>query len=122
MPQSDRIVLAKDLLKAQRADVTKFIRSLTAAVSRQIERIFVLPLHGSSRELSTIDDAVKFIEKYLDHDGGGKVHRYEVVVRYNNGDRIEATFQDKESAIKHLRSYQPIPVNPPEKSKLKIRK
>ncbi len=69
----------------------------------------MLPLHGLVRELTTIDDAVAFIMSYNDQHGSGAVHRYEILIRYNNGDKIEATFKDKDQAIQHLRSYQPLP-------------
>ena len=107
--EAQRSALAKDLLETHRADVSHFMSSLTAAVSRQIERIVVLPLHGAAQEWSTVDDAVTFIQRYEDSHCNGPVHRYEILIRYNNGDRIEATFKDKEAAIKHLRSYQPVP-------------
>jgi hypothetical protein len=104
-----RDALARALLTAHAGEVNGFIQSLAAAVSRRIERIVVLPLHGTACEVSTIDDAVNFITGYYDERGGGAVHRYEILIRYNNGDKIEALFHDKEEAVKHLRSYQPVP-------------
>ncbi len=59
--------------------------------------------------MTTIDDAVEMLRNYDEAGGGGFVARYEILIRYNNGDKIEATFQDKESAIKHLRTYQALP-------------
>lgn len=106
-----RKALAQNLLKAHKGEVDKFVNALTAAVSRQIDRIIVLPLHGQTVEVTTIDDAVKFIQDYDASGGGGPVERYEILIRYNNGDKIEASFKDKESAIKHLRSYQPVPAD-----------
>jgi hypothetical protein len=111
MPGARRKALARHLLRAHQADVDHFLTSLTAAVSRQIERIIVLPLHGKTVELRTVDDAVKFIQHYGDKGGGGPVERYEILIRYNNGDKIEASFRDKQSAINHLRTYQPLPLN-----------
>ena len=111
MPGPRRKALGRNLLKAHKAGVDHFLKSLTAAVYRQIERIVVLPLHGKTVELRTVDDAVKFIQDYGDKCGGGPVERYEILIRYNNGDRIEAIFRDKASAIKYLRTYQPLPLN-----------
>jgi hypothetical protein len=85
--------------------------SLAAAVSRQIERVIVLPLHGKTYEVKTVDDAVKLLQAYDDKRGGGDVNRYEIQIRYNNGDKVEASFHDKEAAIKHLRIYQPLPAD-----------
>lgn len=100
--------LAKALLEANDEGVAAFIASLTAAVSRQIERIVVLPLHGIARDLGTIEEAIRFVENYAE---GAKVEpfaRYEIQVRYNNGNLVEGTFGDKTSAIDFLRTYQPV--------------
>jgi hypothetical protein len=36
------------------------------------------------------------------------VERYEVEVRYNNGDEVRGQFRDKSAAIEFLRGYQPV--------------
>jgi hypothetical protein len=105
--------LAKALLDENREGVATFIASLTAAVSRQIERIVVLPLHGIARDLNTIEEAIRFVENYAE---GVKVEpfvRYEIQVRYNNGNLVEGTFRDKKSAIDFLRTYQPVLIKRP---------
>ena len=38
---------------------------------------------------------------------GRRFERYEIQVRYNNGNLIEGRFKDKASAIEFLRGYQP---------------
>lgn len=101
--------LAAKLLAAHQTDVDHFVKSLTTAVSRQIERILVLPLHGKAADLTSIDDAVDYIQTYGEGESDKPFDRYEVQIRYNNGDRIEGSFRDKETAIKHLRSFQPVP-------------
>jgi len=101
--------LAAALIKAHQAGVNAFVEALCTVVSRQIQRIVILALHGTAHEVTTIDDAIRFIEGY---DGGGQakpVERYEIDVRYNNGDTIRGTFRDKQTAITFLRSYQPVP-------------
>jgi len=56
-----RSALAARLLEANAIGVTRFIASLEKVVLRQIERIIILPLHGHSAELITVDEAIKFI-------------------------------------------------------------
>lgn len=102
-----RIALAKRLLDAHKHDVKSFISSLEKVVRRQVERIIILPLHGSLTELKTIADAIKFIEKYDEKATEKPIERYEIQIRYNNGNLIEGKFKDKESAIEFLRMYQP---------------
>ena len=40
--------------------------------------------------------------------GGGPVERYEIQIRYTNGDQIDGKFTDKLAAIKFLRGYSQV--------------
>lgn len=102
--------LAKALLEANKEGVATFMASLTAAVSRQIDRILVLPLHGTTHELKTIEEAIRFVEGFDEATAVASFTRYEIQVRYNNGNRVDGTFRDKESAVEFLRNYQASPV------------
>jgi hypothetical protein len=104
----ERKRLAQELLRANADAVNHFTASLTKTVSRQIERIIVLPLHGTTRELINVEEAIRFVESYDEDTSVEAFQRYEIQVRYNNGNRIDGTFSDKESAIEFLRSYQPV--------------
>ncbi len=110
LTNANRAALAKALLETQQKDVTDFMAALEKVVLRQIERITVLPLHGTFIELATVDDAIKFIESYKESGGEQPIERYEIRVRYNNDDSIEGTFRDKTDAIAFLRTYQPVPI------------
>lgn len=100
--------LAATLIEAHRVQVDEFLSTLAKTVARQIERIIILALHGQSREVTTVDDAIRFIEGYDDHGRAMPVERYEIDVRYNNGDVVRGQFRDKIAAIEFLRSYQPV--------------
>lgn len=103
----ERKALSGNLLKSQRDDVGAFMLALEKVVSRQVHQIIVLPLHGTSVELATVDEAIKFIEAYEEKRKPLPVEKYEILVRYNNNDSIEGTFRDKGDAIAFLRTYQP---------------
>lgn len=100
--------LAAALIDAHRSEVEAFLDTLAKTVTRQIERIVILALHGQAREVATIDDAVAFIEGYADEGRGKPIERYEIEVRYNNGNVVRGAFKDKEAAIDFLRGYQPV--------------
>jgi hypothetical protein len=68
-----------------------------------------MPLHGTVQELATVAEAIMFIEGYKESVGQHPIQRYEIRVRYNNGDSIEATFRDKADAVTILRTYKPVP-------------
>jgi hypothetical protein len=87
-------------------EVNSFIAALDCAITRRIELVRVLPLHGAARECGTLEQAIAFIQSYSETDGMRPIVKYEVQVRYSNGDKIEGQFADKDSAIQFLRSYQ----------------
>jgi hypothetical protein len=82
------------------------MKALKRAVTRRIESIRVLPLHGTPLEWHSVEEAIAFIENYGEDSGSQPVVKYEIEVRYSNGDRIEGQFADKESATQFLRTYQ----------------
>ena len=62
LDKSKRKQLAGKLLAGHKKAVKVFVSSLSETVSRQIERIFILALHGGMHEAETIDDAIRFID------------------------------------------------------------
>jgi len=66
-----------------------------------------LPLHGDYRELATIEDAISYISGHGETAGKTFI-RYEIQIRYNNGDNIDGAFENKDTAIKFLRTFQPV--------------
>lgn len=105
-PERDQ--LAAELLRLNATDVGYFMKSLEQVVLRQIERIIIVPLHGHAHNVATVPEAISFIEGYLDVTAVGlPVVRYEIEVRYNNGNVIEGKFGDKESAVDFLQTYHP---------------
>jgi len=98
--------VAEKLRKINAQEVNSFIAALDRAITRRIELVRVLPLHGTERECGTLEQAIAFIEAYGEADGGRPVVRYEVQIRYSNDDKIEGQFADREGAIQFLRSYQ----------------
>jgi len=108
MPLDARQAMAAELLKSNRTQVDQFMASLTTVVERQICQIIILPLHGKTFELATVEEAVRFVRQYKDGECPGAVDRYEILIRYNNGNEIKGSFKLKEDAIRYLRSFQPL--------------
>jgi len=102
-----RLELATELMRLNATQVSEFTNALTIAVSRRIERVVVLPLHGQTHELLTLDAAISFIRDYSDRNPPTPIHRYDIQITYSNRDSIEAKFADKQTAIQFLESYKP---------------
>lgn len=102
--QRERI--AAHLRERQQADLDKFTSSLRLALARRIESIYVLPLHGSARTVSDAAEAIAFIESFDESKPCEPLTRYEIGLRYSNGDEIRGQFKDKATAIAFLRGIR----------------
>jgi hypothetical protein len=104
----DRKKLGQHLLKTNKSEVNAFIESLERAILRQIESVYVLPLHGITIESQTILAAIETLEQYEMIPSNKPFNRFEIMIRYNNKDEVKGTFANREDAIEFLRSYLPI--------------
>lgn len=81
-----------------------FLEILDAALSRRIESITVFVLHGQPQQIATIAEAIDYLQSYPDtQPSSAPAARYEIGVRFNNGDVIHGIFQTKDAAISFLR-------------------
>lgn len=106
LSSDQKVSLAKSLLDRNSVNVTAFLKSLEISVNRKIERIIVVSLHGKQHETVTVSDAITFIESYIAGHEPATIDRYEIDVRYSNGDSIRGNFADKSSAIQFLLNYK----------------
>jgi len=103
--RTDRKRLAQEVLDSDHEGVAGFVASLESAISPRIERIVVLPLHGKRFELATVASAIEHIESYTEGPSAAPFERYEIQIRYSNGDTVEGRFGTKAAAVEFLRQY-----------------
>lgn len=101
----NKVDVAKELMKLNKKDVDEFLSSLSDSVSRFIERIIILPLHGQENVSNSINEAIDFLNMYSEDKPKLPLSKYEIIIKYNTGDRIEASFKDKKDSIKFLKTY-----------------
>lgn len=97
--------VAKELLRLNKKEVVEFFESLSKTISRFIERIIILPLHGQESISNSIPEAINFLKNYSENKASLPLSKYEIIIKYNTGDRIEASFKDKKDSIKFLETY-----------------
>ena len=83
-----------------------FFSALRSSLDRRVRNVFVLTLSGASRAFDSIQDAVLFVSKYDESVSVSDFVRYELNVRYSNGDEIRGAFREKEGCIAFLRSFE----------------
>ena len=103
MAPQRRTKLKRNLVASNKALLNQFFGELQATLDRQIEQIILIPLHGQQNEFVAIEDAIAFVTNY-DEDAAhsGHFRKYELIVRYSNEDKIDASFQSKDKAIEFL--------------------
>ena len=82
-----------------------FFETLRNCLKRRVKHIFVLPLSGASHRFDSIEEAVRFVSEHDRSAPDSVFVRYELNIRYSNGDEIRGTFREKERAIEFLRSF-----------------
>lgn len=103
---TNKAEVAKELLKLNKKGVDEFLGSLSDSVSRYIERIIILPLHGQENVSNSITEAINFLETYAEDNPKLPLSKYEIIIRYNTGDKIEASFKDKKDCMRFLENYK----------------
>lgn len=98
--------VAVALVKFNDGRIQYFLNALRKSVTRQIEQVYVLPLRGVPARIATIEEAIRYVERYDEGRPENQLVRYEVRIVYSNGDRLEGQFKDKESAIAFLQGYR----------------
>jgi hypothetical protein len=87
------------------AEIKALMEALSSAILRRIDSVSILPLHGSETVVSTVKSAIELLVGYVPPQTPGALIRFEVVVRYDNGDRIVADFANAADAIDFLESF-----------------
>ena len=104
LESAQRTKLTTQLLSRNQEILTRFFGELEAALDRRIAHIVVIPLHGGHNEFPGIQDAFFFVQDYDETKAEDGVFReYKILVRFSNGDNIEAAFKDKANTLDFLR-------------------
>lgn len=90
------------LSDANKAGIEKFVTSLKLRLDRMVQKVVVIPLYGVSNEFATIDDALRFLDDHSIYEGCGDFRKYEVLISFTNGDRVEGSFKDKKKIREFL--------------------
>ena len=94
--------IAESLRQQHASDLAHFIAALEVSLNRCVVTVFVLPLHGQTYEMSDVHSAIVFLRAHDHADVRPEFTRYEIIVRFNNGDEIKGQFQSKTTAIEFL--------------------
>lgn len=98
--------IKEQLLSLEKVKIDNFIATLEQSFSRRVQGVTVIVLHGLAQQNITIENAVEYIQNYPNtQPTPAPAFKYEIDIRYNNGDIIHAIFQQKAEAIKFLITF-----------------
>lgn len=85
-----------------------FVSSLAAALDRRIAEVDVIARYGRTRAFPTVDDACAYIADIPEVSPADiPLLDFAILVRFSDGDTIEAKFKDRNRAINYLISLKP---------------
>jgi hypothetical protein len=101
----EKEAIGETLRAAAYDEIAGFIESLSAAILRRIDRISILPLHGAATSFQSVAAAVQLLTTYRPPEDVPALVRFEVIVGYDNGDKIVADFGNAADAVTFLASF-----------------
>jgi hypothetical protein len=90
------------LLESNREGIQEFLHKLDERLGRNVERITIIPLYGRDIVFYTLKSALDFPELHSIYEQSAIFRKYELLVKFSNGDRVEATFATKEKTKEFL--------------------
>lgn len=110
LPQPETVGrFLKSLYRLHAAEVAEFQARLEASLLRGVVSVRLAILRGHTIECSDIGSAIAYLieeeKSYQLRDNGEQREMFEIVVRFNNAAKIEATFPTRQEAITFLRGF-----------------
>ena len=102
MTEAEIQALKARLVGECEAPIDEFLRGLGEALDRMVESVTILPLSGDEHVFESCVEAEQFVDGFDEGGVSTRFQKYEVIVRYSNRDRIEASFADKDRLKKFL--------------------
>lgn len=97
--------LAKAIRACEPDGFKALLKQLEAAVTRKVSAVVVLPLHGTAIEATSLVAATDAISTYANDEVPPEPARWEVSIRFDNDDRIDAQFATRAEADEFLQTF-----------------
>ena len=98
--------IIKKLIDINKKEIDNFFNEMDSVVLRRVCSIRIFNLYGEHNDYPSIDSAIKAIRTRFEPQKRIKFIRFEIIVKFNNGDKAEAQFSSKAGALKFLRFFR----------------
>ncbi len=93
-----------ELISLTSEQLEEFCLKLCGSLERRIDTIRVISIFGDEGIFATIDEACYFISTSTYKSCQPEFYRYEIYIKYSNGDKLEAQYTEISNAIAFLQS------------------
>lgn len=103
---SDLEQIKKDLENRIKEDYLDFLNDLEEALAREVVSVRVFYLFGKESVYDNLSIAIQALQDYVPEAASDLAFkRYEVQIRFNNGDRVEGAFSERKEVVNYLRYF-----------------
>jgi hypothetical protein len=102
LPKYKRNEVKNHLVAANKEAIDAFSKKLGESLDKLVDRVVVIPLYGDENVFNDISAAIMFVSNHDVAGDHGEFKKFEIVVRYTNGDAITASFSTKNKAVSFL--------------------
>jgi len=87
-------------------EYSAFKNVLEKSLLRTIEAVVILPLYSSELVFASVNEAIQTLADLKDEQPAArKFIKYEIQIRFGNGDRVDGTFHSKDKALEFLKTF-----------------
>lgn len=94
--------ISENLIQLNEGKIETFLSALNERLTREIEKIIIIPLYGYRNEFVELNSAIQFLEGHAIYEVRGEFRFYEIIVSFTNGDKLEASLNSKSRALDFL--------------------
>lgn len=98
----NRQALCDSLLSVNKKIIDDFIIDMERTLDRSVKRVVIIPLYGTDHEFLTKEDAIDFLNSFGVEDKLSSFKKYEVMIEFSNGDKIDGVFSEKIQALRFI--------------------
>ena len=102
MTQKEKWILQDQLAEDCKPLIDQFLNELGEALGRVVSSVMILPLSGEEHLFNSLVEAEQFVDMFNEERTSEAFLKYEVIVKYSNGDRIDGSFADKQELKRFL--------------------
>lgn len=105
LTQKKQNELYEKFVSVNKDELEKFKGELVHSLSRKLESVIIIPMHGTAMPFTTVADACSFINGYDDSQTNSPVLYYEIIVKFNTQEEYSCKCKEKAKAIEFLNNY-----------------